>query len=163
MAGNATRPTKRRQDDGARCARAVLEVVPQAIRFLRKEMRHEAGEGLSVPQFRVLAFIGRTPGASLSAVAAFVGVADPTASAMVERLVRRVLVRREGDPAERRRIMLTLTPHGAALLERARAHARTCVEERLAGLDDSELATLSAGLELLRRTLGQPAPVMEGS
>src|SRR5512140_2274127 len=85
------------------CALQIQEVVPRAMRLLRGEMRHEAGAALSVPQLRALAFLGRTPGASLSAVADFLGVADATASVMVDRLVRRRLVTRSGNPEERRR------------------------------------------------------------
>lgn len=79
------------------------------MRVLRHEMRREVGEALSVPQFRVLAFLGRNGGRSLSTVAEFIAVAAASASAMVERLVRRGLVVREGDPKERRRVRLRLT------------------------------------------------------
>lgn len=120
-------------------------------------MRGGVEEKLSVPQFRVLAFLNGTPGAALSDVADFVGVADATASAMVERLVRRDLVVREGNPRERRRVMLRLTPGGSSLLERARAHARRCVAERLTALTSSELAAVVGGLDLLSRTLGPSA------
>ncbi len=142
-----------RDRKGEACARTILEVVPRAMRFLRREMRREAGAGLSVPQFRVLAYLGRSPGASLSAVADFAGVADATASAMVDRLVRRGLLSREGDPTERRRVMLALTPDGSALLERAREHARARMVERLSALTSPELVAVRQGLELLARAL----------
>jgi DNA-binding MarR family transcriptional regulator len=150
---------KRKQDgrQGAAelCARQILEVVPRAMRLLREEMRQEAGVGLSVAQFRVLAFLGRNPGARLSAVAAFVGVADATASVMVERLVRRQLVARAGDPAERRCVMLALTPRGKAVVERAHAHTRERVAAQLGALAGAELAHLERGLAVLDRALNQ--------
>jgi len=139
------------------CARRILETVPRAMRLLREEMRQEASAGLSVPQFRVLAFLGRTPGASLSAVARFVGIADATASVMVSRLVVRRLVTRSGDPVERRRVMLELSARGTALLERARAHARARVAQRLEQLSRTELSAMASGLSLLDRALGTPA------
>jgi len=123
------------------------------MRLLREEMRKGAGVGLSVPQFRVLAFLGRTPGASLSAVAEFIGIADATASSMVDRLVRRRLVTRSGNPAERRRVMLTLTEGGRALLELARDHTRARVAEWLSSLRSSELGEMANGLALLERAL----------
>jgi len=140
-----------------RCARQILEVVPRAMRLLREEMRSGIGLGLSVPQFRLLAFLDRSPGASLSAVSAFIGIAGPTASTMVERLVRRGLVRRGEDPRERRRVMLELTRAGAVLLERARTRARGRMAERLSALTGAELAALQGGLELLARALPAPA------
>jgi DNA-binding MarR family transcriptional regulator len=155
------RPSPRRpdprDDPAALCARNVLDLVPRAMRLLREEMRREAGVGLSVPQFRVLAFLGRSPGASLSAVAAFLGVADATASAMVDRLVRRRLLTRGEDPAERRRVALALTAQGTALLARSRAHTRAWMEVRLAGLSRPQLLALANGLALLDRALGGPA------
>lgn len=138
------------------CARRILETVPIVMRVLRREMRSGAEEKLSVPQFRVLAFLSGMPGASLSEVADFVGVAGATASAMVDRLVRRGLVAREGDPEERRRLRLELTTDGSELLERARAHTRARVGERLAVLTCSELSTVIGGLDLLERALGAP-------
>ena len=150
-----------RKADAEACARQAMDVVPQAMRLLRHEMRKEAGQGLSVPQLRVLAFLSRAPGASVSAVADFAGVAAATASAMIDRLVRRELVVREADPKERRRVTLELTADGSALLERARAHACARVAGRLTSLSDSELATLTQGFELLRRVLApsaQPEP-----
>jgi DNA-binding MarR family transcriptional regulator len=136
-----------------RCARQILEVVPRAMRLLREEMRSGIGPGLSVPQFRLLAFLDRNPGASLSAVATFIGIAGPTASTMVDRLVRRALLRREADPRERRRVMLALTRAGAVLLERARSRARASMAARLGALTAAELSALSGGLELLARAL----------
>ncbi len=148
-------PSRAHQEDAADlCARRIQEVVPRAMRLLRREMRAVAGPGLSVPQFRVLAFLGRNPGPSLSAVADHVGVAKPTASVMVDRLVQRGLVTRSGNPDERRRVVLALTPAGAALLERARTRTRERVVERLGTLRRSELATLAGGLALLDRALG---------
>src|SRR5512141_2345794 len=43
-------------------------------------------------------------------------------------------------PAERRRVMLGLTARGSTLLERARAHARGRVVERLEALGGAELS-----------------------
>jgi DNA-binding MarR family transcriptional regulator len=142
------------------CARQILEVVPRAMRLLREEMRREAGAGLSVPQFRVLVFLGRTPGASLSTVARQAGIADATASVMVSRLVERGLVSRASDPSERRRVMLRLTQRGTTLLERARAHARRRMVDRLDALTGQELSAVARGLALLDRAVG---PAGDGS
>ncbi len=138
------------------CARRILETVPEVMRLVRGEMRREAGEALSVPQFRVLAFLGRNQDASLTAGAGFVGVADATASAAVERLVRRGLVVRRSDPHERRRVQLRLTRAGTALLERARSRAHRRMAARLSDLDARERAVVAHGLDLLRRTFGAP-------
>ena len=157
MTGHSKTDAGRNETHAEACARRILETLPAVMRVLRREMREGMNGKLSVPQFRVLAYLSVAPGASLSEVADFVGVAGATASAMVERLVRRGLVAREGDPNERRRIMLALTTEGADLLERARAHTRKRVAEGIAGLTDAELSAVSSGLDALHGALCQPA------
>ena len=91
------------------CAREVMETVPLVMRFIRKEMRSRRAPSLSVPQFHVLTFLSCEPGAPLSSVAEHLGVTRSTASAIVDRLVRRKLVSRTAHPQERRCVVLTLT------------------------------------------------------
>jgi hypothetical protein len=55
------------------CAREVMETVPLVMRFIRTEMRSRRAPSLSVPQFRVLTFLSRRPGAPLSSVAEHLG------------------------------------------------------------------------------------------
>ncbi|HSB81119.1 MAG TPA: MarR family transcriptional regulator, partial [Candidatus Methylomirabilis sp.] len=90
------------------CARTVMETVPLVMRFIRGEMRRQSAPLLSVPQFRALAFLHQRPGACLFAVADHLGVSRPTASTIIDRLVRRGLVARSVDPHERRRVILRL-------------------------------------------------------
>lgn len=136
------------------CAREILETVPRVMRFIRAEMRRHASPQLSVPQFRVLAYLGRTPGTSLSDVAEYLGVSTPTASATVDRLVRRGLVERGQHPAERRRVVLRLTQTGKALLERVRTLTRAPITQILAALPESDLRSLGEGLAVMRRAFG---------
>ena len=140
------------------CARRMLEVVPLVMRVIRREMRGAMGEQLSVPQFRLMAFLGRHGGTSLSAVARHLGVADATASTMVERLVRRGLVSRGTHPEERRRVALDLTAEGSCLLAHARTQARTYLAGRLASLDEAGLAQLQEGLDLMAAALDPGEP-----
>ena len=134
------------------CADQVMDVVPAVMDGLRMAMRQHVGEQLSVPQFRCLDFIRRTPGASVGAVAAFLGVTMPTASAMVDRLVRAGSVQHDADPADRRRLRLGLTPAGLAQLREIRRGARDDLARTLGSRSPEELRTLQAGLALLRST-----------
>ena len=153
MSSGVQDPKPGREADAEACARRLLETVPLVMRTIRREMRGATEENLSVPQFRVMAFLGRNCGASLSAVAEHLGVKDATASAMVDRLVKRSLVGRETHPTERRRLELRLTSAGTALLERARGKARAYLAGRLAAATQGDLSALAQGLELLRRTM----------
>ncbi|MBE3576217.1 MAG: MarR family transcriptional regulator [Limnochordales bacterium] len=133
------------------CARQIMELVPPLMRLIRTEMRQQVSGQLSVPQLRVLAYLGRNPGACLADVAGHLGVTNPTASAMVDRLVRRGLVERAQHSEERRRAVLRLTADGVALLERARGLTRDKLAQALATLSQRELRCLNEGLAVLRR------------
>jgi DNA-binding MarR family transcriptional regulator len=131
------------------CAREVMETIPLVMRFIRMEMRSRRAPSLSVPQFRVLTFLSRRPGVPLSTVAEHLGVARSTASATVDRLVRRKLVSRTTHPEERRSVVLMLTPAGAEHLQQAREAASTRMAKVLAGLPAADLLQVMKGLTLL--------------
>ncbi len=131
------------------CARTVMEAVPLVMRFIRSEMHHQRAPHLSIPQFRVLAYLHRHPGACLFAVADHLGVAQPTASILVDRLVRRALVARAEDPAERRRAVLRLTGAGARLFQQAREATRAWLTGVLEGQPPTSLQQIVQGLSLL--------------
>jgi DNA-binding MarR family transcriptional regulator len=131
------------------CAREVIETVPLVMRCIRTEMRSRRGPLMSVPQFRVLTFLSRTHGAPLSSVAEHLGVARSTASAIIDRLVRRKLVTRKAHPEERRSVVLTLTPVGAQHLQYARDAACAQMAKVLAGLSAADLRRVTEGLSLL--------------
>ena len=139
------------------CAREVMETVPVVMRFIRMEMRSRRAPSLSVPQFRVLTFLSRRPGAPLSSVAEHLGVARSTASATVDRLVRRQLVSRTTHPEERRSVVLTLTPVGAQQLQQAREAAASQMAKVLAGLPAGELLQVTQGLTLLGKAFKEIA------
>ena len=69
----------------AECARHVMETVPTLMRAIRKEMRSYREAGLSVPQFRLLIYLNRNEGVSLSDVAGHLGLSLPAMSRMVTR------------------------------------------------------------------------------
>lgn len=73
---------------------------------------------LSFNAMRALFHLRATARLSISEVAESTHLSVPAASHMVERLVRRGLVERREDPANRRQKVLTLGAGGRALLER---------------------------------------------
>ncbi len=81
---------------------------------------------LTLSQYRALIMLGEGPEAA-SALAEKLAVSRPSLTGVVDGLVARGLVEREGDPSDRRRISLGLTGAGRALL----AAADSEVERRL--------------------------------
>lgn len=104
---------------------------------------------LTPPQFRILNYVFRHPGTSLSQVAAQLGVRLPTASVMLVKLAQEGLVTRERDPASRRRMQLQLTPKGALAMEKVRNAVFATIETRLARLDAERRAALAAAMPAL--------------
>ncbi len=132
------------------CAGEVLDTVPFVMQFIRVEMRRSRGPGISIPQFRVLTFLNRTEGASLSAVADRVGLSLPAMSRLIDGLVERDLVQREESPDDRRRITLRLTSLGRDLVRTARAGAQAHLAEVLADLSPSQRGEVVSALQRLR-------------
>lgn len=135
------------------CAAAVMDTVPMAMDALRQAMRRHVGDEMSVPQFRSLNYVAQHGGCSIGDLAHFLGVTMPTASAMADRLVRAGLVETRADTADRRRSPLHITVAGSAQLRRISRGAHGDLTRALAGCNPDELATLQAGLQLIRRVL----------
>ena len=130
-------------------AKALLRVMPRVMQAVRTEMRASRTIPLSVPQFRALYFIGRREDPSLSDVAAFVGVALPTMSRLVNGLVERKLVARCGHADDRRRLTLRLTERGQGMVQAAHAFTEASLAARLSPFRDAELSVILRAMELL--------------
>jgi DNA-binding MarR family transcriptional regulator len=139
------------------CAAEVLDVLPAVMNALRSGMRGQIGEGLSVPQFRCLNFIEGRAGASITEVAAFLGVSLATASAMVDRLVRGGVVLASTAAEDRRRSRLHISGSGRSLLKRMRRGAQRELAAALAARSGRDLDALMQGLAVLRETFGLEA------
>ena len=119
------------------------ELDDTAIEFIRRSP-------FIVLHFRTLQFLSRQPGASLSGVAEFLGLTLPSTSTMVDGMVARSLVARQTSSADRRRIILTLTASGQAILEAARSGAQARLAEVLAVLSPAECRVVIQALQALR-------------
>ncbi len=142
-------------------AQEVLEVVPLVMRAIRVQMRSQAAPGLSLPQFHVLGFLDRNPGASLSQAAEYIGVTLPSMSKMVDGLVIEKLLTREFQPEDRRRATLELTPQGRALLRSARVSAQTHFADLFEMLPASRRATVLQAMETLLSLFTSEREVLE--
>ena len=130
-------------------ARAALETVPQVMRAIHEKMRRRGAPLLSLPQLPTLAYLHRSPASCLCHPAEHLGVTRPTASSIVERLVRRGMVTGAANPQERRRVVLKLTSMGAWHLQRARQSTQTWMTAALSRLSPSSLRRITDGMTLL--------------
>jgi DNA-binding MarR family transcriptional regulator len=132
------------------CAGHILETVPLVMRTIRNEMRSHRGSDLSVPQFRVLVYLNRHEGASLSDMAEHMGLTLPSMSKMVDGLVSRRLVNRRMDPDDRRRVTLAPTALGRTEMQAAYKATESRLAERLEMLAASERRTILKAMESLK-------------
>lgn len=86
---------------------------------------------VTLPQFRVLVMVASRGGLNLGAVAAGLGVHPSNATRAVERLVVAGLLHRRDDPADRRNLVLELSPDGRALVDRVTNDRRAAIAEIL--------------------------------
>ncbi len=121
-------------------------------------MRSGRPDGLSVPQFRLLRYVGQHSGTSLSAVADHLGASVPATSEQVERLVRGGFVTRTQCATERRRVELRLTPAGQTSVTEAEERTRAWLCDRLQLRSDGDLDELVQALAILRSLLAEPLP-----
>jgi DNA-binding MarR family transcriptional regulator len=131
-------------------AALTLETAPPIMRAIRALMRAGRGDDLSLPQYRALGYVGRHPGASLSAVAEHLGLSTPAASRLIDALVEKGLMARAAAPEDRRYLTLHLSPSGDAIHARTRRQALDGLSALLEGLGPAERATLAQALPILR-------------
>jgi DNA-binding MarR family transcriptional regulator len=141
----------------ARCATALLDGMPPVMWYVRRQMRRERGLGISVPQYRLLALMGRMGSATLSALSEHLGASLPTTSRMVTALVPKGLIARREDPKDRRQVTLVLTPAGRALVKRARAVVVNLVAGRVASLSPAEQEMIVRAMELVQTAFDSTA------
>jgi DNA-binding MarR family transcriptional regulator len=85
----------------------------------------------------------------ITELAEYEGLAQPTMTLLVKRLEKRGWVARERDAADRRAVLVSLTPAGAAALEQARAGYRAVLARHLAAMSAGEAAALTTATEAL--------------
>jgi MarR family transcriptional regulator, organic hydroperoxide resistance regulator len=100
---------------------------------------------LTLPQFKMLVIISKAESSTVGGIAEQLGVGEPTASYLIERLVQAGFAERAENPSDRRKAMIRLSPEGTALLERLQG-PRNWLQDLLSDLDPEDLAALRRGL-----------------
>ena len=146
----------RRRADPAVTAALLLEAVPPLVRLLRSALQSGTG-AVTLTQARILARLEAGP-RLIGELATAMEVRAPTASVAVDNLVRRGLVTRLADEADRRQVLVALTADGTRALSGARHSQMQAVAALLGRLDERELRALETGLRgLVRTRTGQDA------
>jgi DNA-binding MarR family transcriptional regulator len=122
----------------------------------RRWARMLADHGLTPHHFGMLMTLDHLGTAHQRRLSELVGVDPRNAVPLIDLLNQRGLIQRTGDPADRRRRAIALTPAGQRMLNELRQAADAVEHDMLKGLDDHEQAILHRLLlTLFEATIGQ--------
>jgi len=117
--------------------------------------------GLRVPEWRVLACLNDRDGAMITRLARFALIEQSRLTKIIIQMGERGLIRRQGDPQDRRRVRVYLTDEGRALAKRLVADARVHEQQLLQMLEGGDGARIKQSLGSLIERLA-PVPEAEG-
>lgn len=145
---------------------AVLAPLRELVRcyqaFESYSARHVRAMGLTPAQFDIIATLGSTQGLSFKDLGAKTLITKGTLTGVVERLVRRKLVRKVASETDRRSQTVVLTKVGEAAFERSfpahLAHLRAAFDR----LSSDDVAQAEALLGRMRRAFEQGAAAPGG-
>lgn len=104
---------------------------------------------LTLAQVRVLFTLATEGPATIGKLAELLGVGQPTASHLVDRLVHARLVARAEDPNDRRYTVARLTSRGEEMISILHQERRDVLRSWLARLNADDLAALLRGIQAL--------------
>ena len=117
---------------------AALDEFFRTLRRARGRANQAHTEGLSVAQFQLLDALGDGEPRTVGQLAVAGGIAQPTATRMLEAVERAGVVERSPALQDRRCVLISLTPAGESALERKRAEIETARRRIAASLTAQE-------------------------
>jgi DNA-binding MarR family transcriptional regulator len=129
---------------------AVTQALRQIMRAVDLHSRLLASKyGLTAPQLTVIKELAQVERLSMGQLAAAVKLAQPTTGGIVDRLVKRGLVRRATCQEDRRRVLVELTEQGRATAQRSPAPLQESFRRQFEKLRDWEQTLILASLQRL--------------
>lgn len=136
---------------------SVLAILARFRVILQSTRQHyqnvQESVGVSGSQLQALAIIATQPHVGVSALAHAMLVRQPTASNLVEQLVRLGLVKRKKSGTDLRARELTITPKGRGILARAPGPVVGVLADAIASLSPESIADLRRSLDAVLRTM----------
>ena len=136
----------------------ILDAVVTASRVLvamAARSLADAGEEVTLTQYRSLVVLASRGPHGVAALAEAVAVTPPTASRLVDRLVRKGLVRRRTDRHDRRQVRVALTEAGRDLVDLVTERRRHEIAELLTSISPEVQQSMAEGLHQLAWAAGE--------
>ncbi len=138
-----------------------LSVVTEQVSKLVARA-YSAPFGISIPEWRVIAHLGRSPGLSAKAIGEQTAMDKVKVSRAVARLSERRFIRREINPLDQRAMLLALTPAGRAILDSVGPAALDIEREIFNEFEPGEVAQFTRTLERIEARVARLAEVEIG-
>lgn len=123
-------------------------------RFFKEQMRYQAGIlHLSLLQIQTLLFLLEHPSIQMGDLASFFSIEMPTATNLINKLVREDLVSRQQDKEDRRLVRILLTGKGKELLENVMKERNKKLSQLLSFLSTKDKDNLLRIISILTDTM----------
>ncbi len=141
--------------------RPVLDGIRRLVQGLRLSAREaQSRAGISGAQLFVLQKLAEDDAQSVNDLAARTATDQSSVSVVVHRLADAGLVARHPDARDRRRVRLTLTPRGRALLRRSPDSAQRRLVRAIESLAPADRRDFAASLARIVSGIGKASPTM---
>jgi DNA-binding MarR family transcriptional regulator len=135
----------------------LLERCNEVLRQLAALARPKGSDWLDLDlgmgQFKAMLVLTEHERQTVGGLGRALGIAEPSASLLVDKLVSRGLAVRETDVDDRRRTQVASTDEGRLLMSRLRRTREDQIAAWLGALEEDELRSLLVGLEALVRVM----------
>jgi DNA-binding MarR family transcriptional regulator len=151
---HVSRPSPEHQDADDGVLEAVLGASRALVAIAARSLA-DAGEEVTLTQYRSLVVLASRGPQSLGALAELLGVTPPTVSRMCDRLVRKQLILRRADPSDRRQIRVALSARGRRLVKEVTRRRREEIAQLLVSMSAAEQASVATSLQRLADAAGE--------
>jgi DNA-binding MarR family transcriptional regulator len=114
-----------------------------------------AAEETTIAQYRALVVLASRGPQRMVDLAGALGVAPSTAGRMCDRLVRKRLIRRHRARADRRAVLVSITPTGRQVVDQATTRRRALIAEILASLPAGRQRAVAEALRAFAEAAGE--------
>lgn len=129
----------------------LIDTIFSFSRCMREKMGVNSDVAkLSVVQLQTLVFLKKNTSPSMKKIADYLQVELPSATSLIENLVKMDLVMRTTDSEDKRSVQILLTPAGETLLHKAKKERAATIEKVLSPLSENEKKQLQ---EILKKMI----------
>ncbi len=147
------------QIDRAKLTEEIIQLEQQISRTMMQDTPDTWMDlSLTVGQLKSLSFIDFHRSTNLRKLATALGVTPPSATRIIDNMVKQGLVSRAENPENRRMLLLKTTDKGKAALAKLRQSGVSRLAGILARLSLEELSALAQGLAAVARAI---SPIQE--